>query len=754
MSLIKNLKIGAKLGLGFGLVLALVLMLALYAINALSSTANKYQLLIENPFGRFLLIEEIDMTVTDMRHQVALIALNVGDTADINRFSANVTALQREFAGLVSDFRDNVRNDDAMEENIRSERIRQITSIEEAINRYVTNHVTPIIDAARRGDEVLARRLVNDSLPNDDAIDVEFEALSNAILSVKDAELTRNETSTRSSIINKALVTAAIFLGSIIIALVITRLITKPIATVVSAIKEVSHGNLNVNIRVESKDETGMLTQNALDLIAVVRNIVDDLSKAYTQYMVKGDMQYSIPLKGYDNSFEEVVKSVNTLLQRNTDDLNDMKAELLKISDGDFTVKMEDSAWPGDWADFPKTVNTLTANLNGVSQEIRGMVVAASREGNLSYTINDAAYKGDWRKVMSGLNAIAEAANAPIVEIRDVMGKISKGDFKDKINGNYAGDFLAIKNAVNGMLDSLTGYMDEVAETLEGVSKGDLTRHITREYLGEFSRLKNSLNNITDTLYKTMNEISVAADQVLSGAKQISTSAMDLANGAQAQASSIEELNASIDIIHQQTQRNADNAVEASTLSNKSAENANKGNESMKQMLHAMEQIKDSSSEISKIIKAIQDITFQTNLLSLNASVEAARAGEHGRGFAVVADEVRNLASKSQKSTVESTALISESITRVDAGSAVAETTSESLAIIVKNAAEVLAIVDNISNSSKEQAESISQISQGLAQISSVVQSNSAVSEETAAASEELNSQAEVMRQLVSYFKL
>ncbi|MCL2203258.1 MAG: methyl-accepting chemotaxis protein [Defluviitaleaceae bacterium] len=528
----------------------------------------------------------------------------------------------------------------------------------------------------------------------------------------------------------------------------------KPLDNLGAKVKQVAAGDVNINID-RSKlttDEVGTLTSDICNLVDVIRSIVDDMSKFNHENNVVGDIEYRIDVSKYSGGYSAIVTSLNDFANTFVGDMLTLIDALGKIGDGDFNMDIKDL--PGKKMVLPNTLRAVTNNLRNVDTEVDAMIKAAANKGDLSFQIDAEKYNGNWREIMLGLNRIAEAVSLPITEIKNAMAALYAGNFDTRVTGDYAGDFLNIKNSVNATIEGLAGYIHEIDDCLSIAAEGNLTRHISMPFDGEFDKIKQSINNIIHTLNKTMKEILSTSELVLTGAKQISDSASDVAQGAQEQSAAVQELNATIDVISRQIQQNADSAAKANGISNRSSENANTGNTSVKQMLEAMNQIKESTGNISKINQTIQDIAFQTNLLALNASVEAARAGEMGRGFAVVADEVRNLAGKSQDAATETTTLIKDSIVRVEAGSGIAETTSQSLDVIVKNASEVTEIINEIHDASKAQAGAIAQVGHGLEQISKVVQSNTAVSEESAAAAQELNSQAEILRQLVGFFRL
>ncbi|MBP1757996.1 MAG: methyl-accepting chemotaxis sensory transducer with Cache sensor [Firmicutes bacterium] len=352
---------------------------------------------------------------------------------------------------------------------------------------------------------------------------------------------------------------------------------------------------------------------------------------------------------------------------------------------------------------------------------------------------------------------ISGRISKPIVKITRAAQEIADGTFNVTLDVKSNDEIGSLAEAFRLTIDRLVnyqGYIDEVSDCLREIAGGNLTIELHREYTGQFRQVKDNMQAMIERLNDTLVQINQSADQVNNHADQVAHGAQALSQGATEQASSVEELSASISETAEQIRRNAEHAATAHEKANFAGSELRQSNEQMSAMVDAMNEIARKSDEISKIIKAIDDIAFQTNILALNAAVEAARAGAAGKGFAVVADEVRNLAGKSAQAATDTTALIEETLVAVRNGSKMAEVTAKSLGESGRETGEAITLINRIAEDSKEQADSVMQINLGVEQISAVVQTNAATAEESAATSEELTAQSNLLKELLSHFRL
>lgn len=351
---------------------------------------------------------------------------------------------------------------------------------------------------------------------------------------------------------------------------------------------------------------------------------------------------------------------------------------------------------------------------------------------------------------------IVRGIKNPISELMSAAKAISAGNLKVRIEYNARDEMGGLADAMSETVQTLRAIIEDVDTLLGEMGDGNFTVRsgIRDQYRGDFFGILEAIQKIQSNLNRTLSAINTAADQVSDGSNQVSSGAQALSQGATEQASSVQELAATINEISGQVKSNAENASEASRQVGRVGEEIVRSNQQMRDLIEAMNRISSSSDRIGKIIKTIEDIAFQTNILALNAAVEAARAGAAGKGFAVVADEVRSLANKSSEAAATTTSLIGDSMSAVKNGTDIADETARSLTQVVEGAKTAVTVVDRISAASREQSDSILQVTQGIEQISSVVQTNSATAEESAAASEELSSQAQMLRDLISRFRL
>ena len=357
-----------------------------------------------------------------------------------------------------------------------------------------------------------------------------------------------------------------------------------------------------------------------------------------------------------------------------------------------------------------------------------------------------------------GALVISKFVKRIIVPLNAINGKILDME-QGKLSGDaievHTGDELeTLADAVN----SMTAYTNTIIKDIEAVSAKlaaeDLTAEPAADYIGDYAPIKSALYGIINSTSDVIRQIEASSKLVSDGSSKMSDNSTTLSQAATEQAATVEELNASIVEISSNISANADSAGKAKVLADDCMKIVDEGNVKMTDMLHAMEEINETSSQIANIIKTIEDISFQTNILSLNASIEAARAGEAGKGFAVVAGEVGQLAGKTAEAAKNTTALIKTSLAAVENGTVMANETAKMLSKIVSETDDTAKVIDKIAAASQEQADSVKQILVGMDQISTSVQMTSGSSAECAASAEELSGQAKVLLDLVQRFKI
>jgi|GEM_PF-3654443 len=530
----------------------------------------------------------------------------------------------------------------------------------------------------------------------------------------------------------------------------VTRSILRPIRKLIGVAGEIRQGRFNFNRSADfANDEIGTLTTDMYGMADSISEILDELNSSNHQFNVLGNVAYRPNPDKFENAYREVVGTMKSALDHHTADIETTMKMMNSIVEGNFDEQIKDM--PGGKIVLPQTIRGLVDTLKSFEQSVSHLTNAASR-GQFNETIDISKFRGSWLALGAGLNDLMDAVEKPLALIEENVGRMSRGDFA-KLEGDFRGRFAAVRDACNRTNEITSSYIDEIADVLGQMATGDLTREIRRDFIGSYAPIKTALDTILKSLNQIMSEIQSASAQVVSGSDQIAKSSMILSEGSNKQAYAIEQLSQIAGDINEKAVEATNNAATASESAARSQDFARTGGERVLSMEQTMGKIKDSSENIAQILNVITSIAFQTNLLALNASVEAARAGEHGRGFSVVADEVRVLATRSQQSAADTSAIVVEDNKNVEEGMTAANQVVAAFETIAGNIREVAELITQISAISQQQTKSITQMNTSVDEINKVVISNSSLSQESAAAAQQLNSQAELLREKVSYFK-
>jgi methyl-accepting chemotaxis protein len=500
---------------------------------------------------------------------------------------------------------------------------------------------------------------------------------------------------------------------------------------------------------------------------------LNEASESHYQFMFTTSLLVGLIILGFALGFSRITLRAVTL------PLN----ELVRVSrhvqqKGDFSERIKISRMD-EVGQAAQAFNELVESTAKAISEAN-KVVGAVAQSDFSKRVQG-QYVGDLDKLKQGVNASADQVAFMMDELGKVMQALYNGQFDAKMDERVPkafsqqvenaldsinqvivqhrvetqarGELATLKDNINSSMNELESAVKDITEVVVAQSNGDLTQTITREYHGELRILTEAVNTsaqkLTDVVSKAVNASSI----VHSAADEVSKGALDLSQRVQEQAAALEETSATMDQMNSAVQNNTQNAKQATQVARDVQAKATQGTSVMQQTIEAMNAIQESSHKISDIVTLIDGIAFQTNLLALNAAVEAARAGDHGRGFAVVAGEVRALAQKSAEAAKEISALIGESVTRIDQGTKLASESGEMLDTITSAVGEVTGMIEHIAQASQEQAEGVNQVHKAIADIDQVTQQNAALVEQTSAASESMSEQAAILSADMAFFK-
>ncbi|MCK5110789.1 MAG: nitrate- and nitrite sensing domain-containing protein [Arcobacteraceae bacterium] len=328
---------------------------------------------------------------------------------------------------------------------------------------------------------------------------------------------------------------------------------------------------------------------------------------------------------------------------------------------------------------------------------------------------------------------ILEQNKKVVIEIDDVMGKISNGFFGYTIKAEGAtGEVETLRQNINKMLEETKLKFTNLTKVLDKFAHNEFNYTLTKEeregISGEMGTLMTASQLLGENISGLMAMISNAGEELSQSTDNLTSSAQTLSKSSNEQAASLEETAASVEEITSNIKSSSQNVAQMSNLSQEVTDSANTGKNLANKTAVSMDEINKNVTAINEAISVIDQIAFQTNILSLNAAVEAATAGEAGKGFAVVAQEVRNLASRSAEAAKEIKDLVENATVKAGEGKQIADEMIKEYEVLNSKITQTKEMIDSVATASKEQEVGIMQINDAINSLDHMTQKNAATS--------------------------
>lgn len=552
--------------------------------------------------------------------------------------------------------------------------------------------------------------------------------------------------------------------------LLLDQLISTDLPEITNQLSKTSHFLQHESEKIADKDieeaysmaEELILTVESTTLISALISVlfvlyiskkinapINHLSKTIEQLEKTGDFKIRSNIDSKDE-IGMISKTFDNMLRQQSGAIQQIKVIMKQLSEGQFSGRI-DSPLKGDFLELKNSINSSTQQLKLTFSEIN-RVNQALEMGQFDQRI-DLELQGQFKKTADSTNKTVESLHTFVAETNHVMQQISLGKLQNRVKVELSGELDDLKQYINSTANTIEKSITEIKTVVQAQASGDLSKSIQGQYEGDFDALKSSINSSAQTINGIVSQIKRSANGVQHAVAEVETASLDLSSRTQEQAASLEETASAIEEITATVSQHSDSTLNADELIHETRNQSQSGMKVVEQAQQSMSKISGSSAEIAEIITLIDSIAFQTNLLALNAAVEAARAGEHGRGFAVVASEVRNLAQKSAEAASDIKTIIENSVDQVHQGEQQVQKSGEMLTSINDSIISITEIVEEISNSSREEKTGIGQINQAITLIDEATQQNAAIAEETSAAASQMLDETNSMMDALSFFK-
>ena len=686
-----NLTIGKRLAIAFSALAVLILVTGAFAVQRMGHTQATVRSVTLDSVPSIRDLGRLATMLAEYRVSERGLVASADDPAKQQEYAGELAQGSRDFNALAKSY----------EAKLADARDRALyEQVLARADRYFDNS-RQVIEGVKSGDTTAAKRAGDLRQATADAV----AALLDYNLSLLDKAVAAQESSYRFGVGAIAALLAIALALAATAAILISRSIVRPLRQVVGVANAVARGDLDVRIASEDRSEVGEVSRAMRGMVASLR----DFAQAQAQ-------------------------------------IEDEHAA------GAIDFRIDASRFPGAYGRMAEGINALVASHIAVKMRVVEVVSQYAR-GDLSTDIE--RYPGQKARITEAVDAVKAGMLAVNAEIKQLVDAAVAGDFSQRGDARrFEHVYAELVERLNTLMATADRGLTQVGEVLASVADGDLSRRIDTALPGRFGTLAADTNRTVAHLTDIVGQIRGGSESINAAAVEIARGNEDLSRRTEQQAASLEETASSMEELTATVKQNADSARQASQLARGAAEIAAQGGEVVGEVVRTMGGISASSRRIADIIGVIDGIAFQTNILALNAAVEAARAGEQGRGFAVVAAEVRSLAQRSAGAAKEIKQLITDSVVKVEEGSALVDKAGRTMTEIVGSVKRVTDIMADISAASQEQSSGIEQVNQAITQMDEGTQQNAALVEEASAAAQSLEQQADQLVRLVAAFRL